>query len=576
MSSRRPAGSMIPAGRPRAGTAGASGSSHTDEEDREQPLRRPVRASCRDRRAPARPVGRPAVPALRGTGRPWSRSSGAPAPRRPRRRWRPRGPTCRRTRSPRTASAPRPGSPRGCRASRAGVRVGWWMPRPHRTARGVPPREYAARGQEVKCLPRHDDRGGTRGRESRHDEPDPLSSLHTDPRPRPERTAPVRSRVPFPQLPPAAQPARGVPVRARRRVLRRSARRLPGRLGRLRQRRRRLGAGSRAHRGGDRPGAGRRHRDRRRHPAGTPGRHRPGAGGDRRPRRRARRRPGDLPDDHPRRSRAGLARTAPRSWCSAPWPPTPTTRRSPRRLLDTFDGRDDVTVGGSAVVGLQLGSTVTEDLGRAELLAFPLLVVLSLIFFRGRAALIPLVVAITTVLGTFLVLTGVNQVYGLSIFALNLVMGLGIGLAIDYTLFLVTRYREELATQGPTAGAVAHHDAYGGTHRRLLGQHGRGRPGRADGVPPRVHQVHGARRRHGRRRRRHRLIGDRARDVRPVGREARRARSRAASAEHGPLVPPLARGDAPSRHDRGRNRRGDARPRGAGARGRSGPPSTAR
>ena len=123
-------------------------------------------------------------------------------------------------------------------------------------------------------------------------------------------------------------------------------------------------------------------------------------------------------------------------------------------MLDTFDGRDDVTVGGSAVVGLQLGSTVTEDLGRAELLAFPLLVVLSLIFFRGRAALIPLVVGVTTVLGTFLVLTGVNQVYGLSIFALNLVMGLGIGLAIDYTLFLVTRYREELATQGPTAGAI--------------------------------------------------------------------------------------------------------------------------
>ena len=43
------------------------------------------------------------------------------------------------------------------------------------------------------------------------------------------------------------------------------------------------------------------------------------------------------------------------------------------------------------------------------MLAFPLLLLLSLLFFRGRAALLPLVVGITTVLGTFLVLTGVNQ-----------------------------------------------------------------------------------------------------------------------------------------------------------------------
>jgi len=124
-------------------------------------------------------------------------------------------------------------------------------------------------------------------------------------------------------------------------------------------------------------------------------------------------------------------------------------------VLDTFDGEDDVAVGGSAVVGHQLGSTISEDLGRAELFAFPILLVLSLVFFRGRAALMPLVVGVTTVLGTFLVLTGVNAFYGMSIFALNLVIGLGLGLAIDYTLFLVTRYREELAAQGPTAGAIA-------------------------------------------------------------------------------------------------------------------------
>jgi RND superfamily putative drug exporter len=122
--------------------------------------------------------------------------------------------------------------------------------------------------------------------------------------------------------------------------------------------------------------------------------------------------------------------------------------------LAAFENRKDVRLGGSAVAGYQLSETVSEDLARAELLAFPLLLLLSIVFFRGRAALLPLVVGITTVLGTFLVLTGVNQIYGLSVFALNLVMGLGLGLAIDYTLFLVTRFREELAGGAETKHAV--------------------------------------------------------------------------------------------------------------------------
>jgi len=113
--------------------------------------------------------------------------------------------------------------------------------------------------------------------------------------------------------------------------------------------------------------------------------------------------------------------------------------------LAAFKGSHDVVVGGSAVAGEQIGSTVGKDLGLAELLAFPLLLILSLIFFRGRATLMPLVTGITTVLGTFLVLRGVNSFYGLSTYALNLVIGMGLGLAVDYTLFLVTRYRQELA-----------------------------------------------------------------------------------------------------------------------------------
>ena len=123
-------------------------------------------------------------------------------------------------------------------------------------------------------------------------------------------------------------------------------------------------------------------------------------------------------------------------------------------VVDAFADNPDVTVGGQAVANLQLSEQISRDLGRAEMLAFPILVLLSILFFRGRAAVLPLIVGITTVLGAFLALTGINQFYGLSVFALNLIIGLGLGLAIDYTLFLVTRYREELEQQGDTFDAV--------------------------------------------------------------------------------------------------------------------------
>jgi uncharacterized membrane protein YdfJ with MMPL/SSD domain len=120
-----------------------------------------------------------------------------------------------------------------------------------------------------------------------------------------------------------------------------------------------------------------------------------------------------------------------------------------------FANDREVTVGGPAVADEQISDGVTRDLGFAELLAFPLLIALSILFFRGRAALMPVVVGVVTVLGTFLVLTGVNHVYGLSVFALNLVIGMGLGLAVDYTLFLVTRFRQELAAGAEVGEAIA-------------------------------------------------------------------------------------------------------------------------
>jgi RND superfamily putative drug exporter len=114
------------------------------------------------------------------------------------------------------------------------------------------------------------------------------------------------------------------------------------------------------------------------------------------------------------------------------------------RLEDRFEGARGVFVGGSAVAGPAVGDQVSEDLARAEMLAFPLLFLLSLWVFRGVvAALLPLFVGVLTIFGTFLGLRLVNAVEPLSIFALNLAIALGLGLAIDYSLFVVSRYREE-------------------------------------------------------------------------------------------------------------------------------------
>jgi len=106
----------------------------------------------------------------------------------------------------------------------------------------------------------------------------------------------------------------------------------------------------------------------------------------------------------------------------------------------------DVRVGGAAEVFAQVGETVEGDLVRAEAISVPITLVLLLFVFGSVvAALLPLAVGAFAVLGTFLVLQVLTGVTDVSIFALNLTTALGLGLAIDYSLFIVSRFREELA-----------------------------------------------------------------------------------------------------------------------------------
>jgi uncharacterized membrane protein YdfJ with MMPL/SSD domain len=124
------------------------------------------------------------------------------------------------------------------------------------------------------------------------------------------------------------------------------------------------------------------------------------------------------------------------------------------RIEASLRDNDKVLLGGSAVALRQVDKQASEDLGLAETLVFPLVAVLAFLFFRGVSVVLPLAVGILSVLSAFTGLVAINQALPLSIFALNLVFGLGLGLAVDYSLFLVSRFREELGRGAPVPDAV--------------------------------------------------------------------------------------------------------------------------
>ena len=109
---------------------------------------------------------------------------------------------------------------------------------------------------------------------------------------------------------------------------------------------------------------------------------------------------------------------------------------------------DGVTVraGGDAMVNVEITEQSQRDLMLMESLAIPIsFLVLVWVFGGALAAAVPLAVGGTAILGALAVLRGITHFADVSIFALNLSAAMGLALAIDYTLLIISRYRDELA-----------------------------------------------------------------------------------------------------------------------------------
>ena len=102
-----------------------------------------------------------------------------------------------------------------------------------------------------------------------------------------------------------------------------------------------------------------------------------------------------------------------------------------------------VRTGGEFAVYAEVGDTIEHDILRAESIAIPVTaVLLILVFGSAVAASLPLLVGVLSILGTFLSLHVLHQFTEVSVYSVNLATSMGLGLGIDYSLFLVTRYRE--------------------------------------------------------------------------------------------------------------------------------------
>ena len=128
-------------------------------------------------------------------------------------------------------------------------------------------------------------------------------------------------------------------------------------------------------------------------------------------------------------------------------------------LQKKYDGKVGnlkIYVGGIAMFNDAINKKISGDLKFAEIISIPLTFLFLLFVFGGLiASAMPVVVAVSAILGAFLILYLISLFTGVSIFALNLVTGMGMGLGIDYSLLMVNRFREELHAGKSVEEAVA-------------------------------------------------------------------------------------------------------------------------
>ena len=115
---------------------------------------------------------------------------------------------------------------------------------------------------------------------------------------------------------------------------------------------------------------------------------------------------------------------------------------------DKYEGEfqnQRIRVAGGAIFANSINSRIQDDLKISEAISIPLtFIMLVLVFGALVASAMPLVIGVTAILGTFFGLYLLTLVTDVSVFALNLTTGLGLGLGIDYALLIVNRFREEL------------------------------------------------------------------------------------------------------------------------------------